>query len=88
MKEIVTSQPADSGGSIPIIDNVFQRWSPEGVVKYNRLLWDKVNKPHQEHHVSGIECNMRNLELFKNLSNMKERRVSLPIIHSWILSQF
>ena len=41
MKEIVTSQPADSGGSIPIIDNEFQGWSPQGVIRYNRLR-DKV----------------------------------------------
>ena len=69
MKEIVTSQPADSGGSIPIIDNEFQGWSPQGVIRYNRLR-DKVKK-HREHE-SGIECDMRNLELFKQLSDMKE----------------
>ena len=57
MKEIVTSRPA-SGGSIPIIDNVFQGWSPRGVVRYNRLR-EKV----EAHWV---------LELFKQLSDMKE----------------
>ena len=69
MKEIVTSQPADNGKNAQIVDNVFQGWSPQGVYRYNRLR-AKVAK-HQEHE-SGIECDMRNLELFKQLSDMKE----------------
>lgn len=69
MKEIVTSQPADNGKNAQIVDNVFQGWSPQGVYRYNRLR-AKVAK-HREHE-SGIECDMRNLELFKQLSDMKE----------------
>ena len=58
MKEIVTSQPAENGKNAQIVDNVFQGWSPQGVIRYNRLR-DKVKK-HREHE-SGIECDTRNL---------------------------
>ena len=37
MKEIVTSQPASGGSNKPGIDNVFQGWSPQGVIRNNRL---------------------------------------------------
>ena len=69
MREIVTSQPAENGTNAQIVDNVFQGWSPQGVVRYNKLR-EKV-KNHRQH-VSGIACDTRNLELFKNLSDMKE----------------
>ena len=69
MKEIVTSHPAEIGTNAQIVDNVFQGWSPQGVVRYNTLR-AKVKKNRE--HVSGIECDTRNLELFKNLSDMKE----------------
>ena len=37
MREIVTSQPAENGTNVQIVDNVFQGWSRQGVVRYNKL---------------------------------------------------
>ena len=68
IKSVMTSQLA-SRGRKSVIDNVFQGWSPQRFVRYN-LLRHKVEELRK--HEAGIQCQTRNMEFFKKLSDMKE----------------